>query len=170
MYKQLEQQITLTHNDLIIVNKRFGQRANLTTEQIELLRILNEHHSLSQFDLTMKIGKEQSIVSRWIKKLVSLGYVTSIQSRHDLRCKELSVTPKSEELINQINAARQELLEARCDQLSSKDVKQLYDLLVKLNKKSFYIFNCQIKCNTLSLKSSAGVFQSNRLRGRVFNL
>ncbi|MCD8914422.1 MULTISPECIES: MarR family transcriptional regulator [Staphylococcus] len=139
MYKQLEQQITLTHNDLIIVNKRFGQRANLTTEQIELLRILNEHHSLSQFDLTMKIGKEQSIVSRWIKKLVSLGYVTSIQSRHDLRCKELSVTPKSEELINQINAARQELLEARCDQLSSKDVKQLYDLLVKLNKKSFYI-------------------------------
>ena len=31
-------------------------------------------------------------------------------------------------------------------------------------------FNCQIKCNTLSLKSSAGVFQSNRLRGRVFNL
>ena len=34
----------------------------------------------------------------------------------------------------------------------------------------FYSFNCQIKCNTLSLKSSAGVFQSNRLRGRVFNL
>ncbi|MGZ2418285.1 hypothetical protein ACUXJ9_002568, partial [Staphylococcus caledonicus] len=33
---------------------------------------------------------------------------------------------------------------------------------------SFYLFNCQIKCNTLSLKSSAGVFQSNRLRGRVF--
>ncbi len=34
----------------------------------------------------------------------------------------------------------------------------------------FFVFNCQIKCNTLSLKSSAGVFQSNRLRGRVFNL
>ena len=35
---------------------------------------------------------------------------------------------------------------------------------------TFSPFNCQIKCNTLSLKSSAGVFQSNRLRGRVFNL
>ncbi|MHD0398142.1 MarR family transcriptional regulator [Staphylococcus simulans] len=139
MFKQLEQQITLTHNDLIIVNKRFGQRANLTTEQIELLRILNEHHSLSQFNLTMKIGKEQSIVSRWIKKLVNLGYVVSIQSNHDLRCKELSVTPKSEELINQINVARQELLESRCDQLSTEDVETLNQLLVKLNKKSFYI-------------------------------
>ncbi|RZI03079.1 MarR family transcriptional regulator, partial [Staphylococcus condimenti] len=43
MYKQLEQQITVTNNDLIIVNKRFGQRANLTIEQIELLRTLNEY-------------------------------------------------------------------------------------------------------------------------------
>ncbi|WP_412520029.1 MarR family transcriptional regulator [Staphylococcus simulans] len=139
MFKQLEQQITLTHNDLIVVNKYFGQRANLTTEQIDLLRILNEHHSLSQYDLTMKIGKEQSIVSRWIKKLVNLGYVVSVQSNHDLRCKELTVTPKSEELINQINRAREEWLETHCDQLSAEDVEKLYDLLVKLNKKSFYI-------------------------------
>ena len=40
----------------------------------------------------------------------------------------------------------------------------------KVSEGHFNIFNCQIKCNTLSLKSSAGVFQSNRLRGRVFNL
>ncbi|PTJ01855.1 MarR family transcriptional regulator [Staphylococcus simulans] len=139
MFKQLEQQITLTHNDLIIVNKRFGQRANLTTEQIELLRILNGHHSLSQYDLTMKIGKEQSIVSRWIKKLVNLGYVISIQSNHDLRCKVLSVTPKFEELINQINDARREWLQKHCEELSAEDVETLYNLLAKLNKKTFYI-------------------------------
>ncbi|GEP85270.1 putative MarR type transcriptional regulator [Staphylococcus piscifermentans] len=139
MYKQLEQQITVTHNDLIIVNKRFGQRANLTIEQIDLLRMLNEYHRLSQYDLTMKVGKEQSIVSRWIKKLVQLGYVISHQSHQDLRCKELEVTDKSRILINQINEARQELIEARCERLSETDVKQLHDLLVKLNKKSFVI-------------------------------
>ena len=46
-------------------------------------------------------------------------------------------------------------------------------IIVVVGKIAFtfiYGFNCQIKCNTLSLKSSAGVFQSNRLRGRVFNL
>ncbi|AYU54825.1 MarR family transcriptional regulator [Staphylococcus debuckii] len=139
MYKQLEQQITVTHNDLIIVNRRFGQRANLTIEQIDLLRTLNEYHRLSQYDLTMKVGKEQSIVSRWIKKLVQLGYVVSHQSHQDLRCKELEVTDKSRILINQINEARQELIEARCERLSETDVKQLYDLLAKLNKKSFVI-------------------------------
>ncbi|UTB81154.1 MarR family transcriptional regulator [Staphylococcus carnosus] len=139
MYKQLEQQITVTNNDLITVNKRFGQRANLTTEQIELLRTLNEYHRLSQFDLTMKVGKEQSIVSRWIKKLVNLGYVVRHQSHQDLRCKELEITDKSRILINQINEARQELIEARCEKLSEDDVKQLNELLVKLNKKSFVI-------------------------------
>ncbi|PTI73312.1 MarR family transcriptional regulator, partial [Staphylococcus succinus] len=64
MYKQLEQLITLTGNDLNLVSRRFGQRADLTSEQLEMLRILYNYETLSQYDLTMKINKEQSIVSR----------------------------------------------------------------------------------------------------------
>ncbi len=67
MYKQLEQLITLTSNDLNLVSRRFGQRTDLTSEQLEMLRILYNYEVLSQYDLTMKINKEQSIVSRWIK-------------------------------------------------------------------------------------------------------
>ncbi|HEJ8894677.1 TPA: hypothetical protein ACONC5_001984, partial [Staphylococcus aureus] len=40
MYKQLEKLITLTNNDLNLVNRRFGQRTDITSEQLELLRIL----------------------------------------------------------------------------------------------------------------------------------
>ena len=40
MYKQLEQLITLTSNDLNLVSRRFGQRTDLTSEQLEMLRIL----------------------------------------------------------------------------------------------------------------------------------
>ncbi len=40
MYKQLEQLITLTGNDLNLVSRRFGQRTDLTSEQLEMLRIL----------------------------------------------------------------------------------------------------------------------------------
>ena len=69
MYKQLEQLITLTSNDLNLVSRRFGQRTDLTSEQLEMLRILYHYNVLSQYDLTMKINIEQSIVSRWIKKL-----------------------------------------------------------------------------------------------------
>ena len=34
MYKQLEKLITLTNNDLNLVNRRFGQRTDITAEQL----------------------------------------------------------------------------------------------------------------------------------------
>ncbi|HDF5499976.1 TPA: MarR family transcriptional regulator [Staphylococcus aureus] len=135
MYKQLEKLITLTNNDLNLVNRRFGQRTDITSEQLELLRILFNYDRLSQYDLTMKISREQSIVSRWIKKLVLKGYITSQQSSEDLRCKELILTDQTRTLISQINNARCELIEARCQCLSEVELDNLNQLLDKLNQR-----------------------------------
>ena len=139
MYKQLEKLITLTNNDLNLVNRRFGQRTDITSEQLELLRILNNYDRLSQYDLTMKIRREQSIVSRWIKKLVLKGYITSQQSHDDLRCKELILTEEARSLIQQINTARCELIEARFQCLSSEEIDSLNQLLNKLNSRHIFI-------------------------------
>ncbi|MDH9160932.1 MarR family transcriptional regulator [Staphylococcus succinus] len=133
MYKQLEQLITLTGNDLNLVSRRFGQRADLTSEQLEMLRILYHYETLSQYDLTMKINKEQSIVSRWIKKLSQMGYITSKQSNRDLRCNDLMVTEKTKVLVQQINEIRVALIEARCQNLTTEDIERLNELLHKLN-------------------------------------
>lgn len=38
MYNQLEKLITLTNNDLNLVNRRFGQRTDITNDQLELLK------------------------------------------------------------------------------------------------------------------------------------
>ena len=58
------------------------------------------------------------------------------------------------------------------DEIKRLSLKNKRNSIATIHRKivNYCIFNCQIKCNTLSLKSSAGVFQSNRLRGRVFNL
>lgn len=138
MYKQLEQLITLTSNDLNLVSRRFGQRTDLTSDQLEMLRILYNYKKLSQYDLTMKINKEQSIVSRWIKKLCQMGYITSKQSNKDLRCKDLMVTEKSKALVEQINEVRIALIEARCQNLTAKDIESLNQLLKKLNAHHTY--------------------------------
>ena len=138
MYKQLEQLITLTSNDLNLVSRRFGQCTDLTSEQLEMLRILYNYKKLSQYDLTMKINKEQSIVSRWIKKLCQMGYITSKQSNKDLRCKDLMVTEKSKALVEQINEVRIALIEARCQNLKAKDIESLNQLLKKLNAHHTY--------------------------------
>ena len=134
MYKQLEKLITLTNNDLNLVNRRFGQRTDITSEQLELLRILYNYDRLSQYDLTMKISREQSIVSRWIKKLVQKGYIMSQQSHEDLRCKELILTEEARAL-----TARCELIEARCQCLSSDEIASLNQLLNKLNSRHIFI-------------------------------
>lgn len=139
MYKQLEQLITLTGNDLNLVSRRFGQRTDLTSEQLEMLRILYNYEVLSQYDLTMKINKEQSIFSRWIKKLCQMGYITSKQSNKDMRCKDLMVTDKAKELVQQINEVRVALIEARCQNLTSKDIENLNQLLYKLNVHQVYM-------------------------------
>ncbi|MDU4448915.1 MAG: MarR family transcriptional regulator [Staphylococcus lugdunensis] len=139
MYKQLENLITLTNNDLNLVNRRFGQRTDITADQLELLRILYNYDRLSQYDLTMKISREQSIVSRWIKKLVSKGYIMSQQSHEDLRCKELALTNEARDLIKQINTARCELIEARCQCLTEEEVESLTQLLNKLNSRHIYL-------------------------------
>lgn len=139
MYKQLEQLITLTSNDLNLVSRRFGQRTDLTSEQLEMLRILYHYNVLSQYDLTMKINKEQSIVSRWIKKLCHMGYITSKQSNKDLRCKDLMNTEKTKALVQQINEVRVALIEARCQSLTSNDIENLNYLLNKLNNHHNYI-------------------------------
>ncbi|NLK10631.1 MAG: MarR family transcriptional regulator [Staphylococcus equorum] len=139
MYKQLEQLITLTSNDLNLVSRRFGQRTDLTSEQLEMLRILYNYEVLSQYDLTMKINKEQSIVSRWIKKLCQMGYITSKQSNKDLRCKDLVVTDKTKELVQQINEVRVALIDARCQNLTSQDIEDLNHLLYKLNVRHAYL-------------------------------
>ncbi|PHK49811.1 MarR family transcriptional regulator [Staphylococcus edaphicus] len=139
MYKQLEQLITLTSNDLNLVSRRFGQRTDLTSEQLEMLRILYNYKILSQYDLTMKINKEQSIVSRWIKKLCQMGYITSKQSNKDMRCKDLMVTEKSKALVEQINEVRVALIEARCQNLTAQDIESLKQLLQKLNAHHVYL-------------------------------
>ena len=118
----------------------FGQRTDITNDQLELLRILYSYDRLSQYDLTMKISREQSIVSRWIKKLVQKRIYTSLQSHEDLRCKDLYLTEEARNLFQQINTARRCVrLIARCQCLSKEEIQSLNQLLDKLNSRHIYI-------------------------------
>ncbi|MBF7022455.1 MarR family transcriptional regulator [Staphylococcus kloosii] len=132
MYKQLEKLLTHTSKELNLVSRRFGQYTELSSEQIELLTIVFNHSKLSQYELTMKLNKEQSIVSRWIKKLCKLGYLKSVQNKTDLRCKDIILTEKSRLLIQQIINSRVELIEARCHGLTEEDIQRFKILLMKV--------------------------------------
>lgn len=67
-----------------------------------------------------------------------MGYITSKQSNKDMRCKDLMVTEKSKALVEQINEVRIALIEARCQNLTAKDIESLNQLLKKLNAHHTY--------------------------------
>ena len=121
-----------------LVNRRFGQRTDITSEQLELLRILYNYDRLSQYDLTMKISRNNQLYQDGLK-VSPKGYIMSQQSHEDLRCKELILTEEARALIQQINTARCELIEARCQCLSSDEIASLNQLLNKLNSRHIFI-------------------------------
>lgn len=88
---------------------------------------------MSQHTITHKLHREQSLVSRWIKKLRRLDYVKSQTSPVDMRRKDLLLTERGLELVRQINEARISLLEVRAQKLTEDEQALFATLLAKLN-------------------------------------
>ena len=133
MYKQLETIITSLNEDLDLVSQRIGSKVDLSHEQFVILRLLYTQQMMSQHTITHKLHREQSLVSRWIKKLRRLDYVKSQTSPVDMRRKDLLLTERGLELVRQINEARISLLEVRAQKLTEDEQALFATLLAKLN-------------------------------------
>ena len=133
MYKQLETIITSLNEDLELVSQRIGSKVDLSHEQFVILRLLYPQQMMSQHTITNKLHREQSLVSRWIKKLRRLDYVKSQTSPVDMRRKDLLLTERGLELVRQINEARISLLEVRAQKLTEDEQALFATLLAKLN-------------------------------------
>ncbi|CAM3035139.1 MarR family winged helix-turn-helix transcriptional regulator [Staphylococcus argensis] len=132
MYKQLETIITSLNEDLELVSQQIGSKVDISHEQFVILRLLYNQQMMSQHAITHKLRREQSLVSRWIKKLRRLDYVKSQTSPVDMRRKDLLLTERGLELVRQINEARVSLLEVRGQNLAQDEQAQLATLLEKL--------------------------------------
>ena len=133
MYKQLETIITSLNEDLELVSQRIGSKVDLSHEQFVILRLLYTKQMMSQHTITHKLHREQSLVSRWIKKLRRLDYVKSQTSPVDMRRKDLLLTERGLELVRQINEARISLLEVRAQKLTVDEQALFATLLAKLS-------------------------------------
>ena len=133
MYKQLETIITSLNEDLDLVSQRIGSKVDLSHEQFVISRLLYTKQMMSQHTITHKLHREQSLVSRWIKKLRRLDYVKSQTSPVDMRRKDLLLTERGLELVRQINEARISLLEVRAQKLTEDEQALFATLLAKLN-------------------------------------
>lgn len=101
--------------------------------QKRILIVLNETGTITQRELTERLGIQPGSVSEVIAKLESAGLILRTLSEIDRRTADISLTEKGKELADQAAEQRNRRHEEMFSCLSSEEKAQLLTLLEKVN-------------------------------------
>lgn len=79
-----------------------SRNIELTFEQFVILRMISSNSELIQQDIANRLQKDKSLVVRQMNGLIEKQYVVRQTNREDKRKKNLILTPKGIEMMNQI--------------------------------------------------------------------
>jgi len=83
----------------------------MTTSEIDVLRIAYHHESISQQDLSRRLGIDKAAVARLVSTLEAKGYIYRMADENDKRIKRICVTEPGEEAQAEARATEQEFYE-----------------------------------------------------------
>ncbi|POP44422.1 MarR family transcriptional regulator [Superficieibacter electus] len=114
--------------DEILLNE-----ANVRLDQtlFPLLVTIGRYGPVGVVELAARLGRDYTTVSRQIKRLEGLALVNKQPAAHDRRVSEVTVAPQGDALLNNINQARQRLMNRIFRQWSPQDVDALFRLVRK---------------------------------------
>ena len=104
------------------------KESKLKPTQLSLLSVINAYGKISIGKLSKVMLMDQTTVTRNIKLLKKSGYV-KINSGDDRRVKEISLTPKGQEVRDKALPAWQEIQSKVWDKLGEEKVRHLFDLV-----------------------------------------
>ncbi|WP_414044597.1 MarR family winged helix-turn-helix transcriptional regulator [Macrococcus equi] len=104
----------------------------LTREQIYMLELIVAEENMTQKKLIYKLNKEQTAVSRAIKKLVDNGFIKKEQSIYDLRSTVLIATEQGEKALERAEEIKAKVVRSFMRELNSKESEELIQLLEKI--------------------------------------
>lgn len=104
------------------------KESKLKPTQLSLLSVINAYGKISIGKLSKVMLMDQTTVTRNIKLLKKSGYV-KINSGDDRRVKEISLTPKGQEVRDNALPAWQEIQSKVWDKLGEEKVRHLFDLV-----------------------------------------
>ena len=79
-----------------------NKKIELTFEQFVMLRMIDSNSDLIQQDIANHLQKDKSLIVRQMNGLIEKNYVVRQTNREDKRKKNLMLTPKGTEMMNQI--------------------------------------------------------------------
>lgn len=104
----------------------------LTREQLYMLELIASEENMTQKKLIYKLNKEQTAVSRAIKKLVDNGFVKKEQSIYDLRSTVLIATEQGEKALERVEDIKAKVVRSFMRELNSAESEELIQLLEKI--------------------------------------
>ncbi|WP_379152413.1 MarR family winged helix-turn-helix transcriptional regulator [Paenibacillus sp. sgz5001063] len=102
---------------------------NITPEQWNVLKHLQEQDGLTQKDLTYMADKDKTTVTRMIESLVERGTVTKEVNSEDRRSYRIFLTEEGKELIRQVQPIPDRVNWEVCSGLSDEQILQLKETL-----------------------------------------
>lgn len=104
----------------------------LSREQLYMLELIAAEDNMTQKKLIYKLNKEQTAVSRAIKKLVDNGYIEKEQSIYDLRSTVLIATDKGKDALKRADDIKTKVVRNFMRELSATESEELIQLLEKI--------------------------------------
>jgi len=128
----LGQSLRVFKNQLAFEFKDKG--IELSFDQFVMLHILNSNCDCIQQDLANKLQKDKSIIVRQINSLLENQYVVRLINKEDKRKKNLILTKKGFEVLNQMKEIASELSTKLLTGVSENDLETFRNVLMKIQE------------------------------------
>ena len=106
----------------------------LTFEQFVILHLLNSNTDLIQRDLACHLQKDKSIIVRQINCLLENKFVVRTKNKDDKRVKNLILTKKGFEKLNQMKEIASELSKKLLTGVTETDLEIFRNVLAKIQE------------------------------------
>ena len=107
---------------------------DMTFEQFVIMKMLNANCDMIQQDLADMLQKDKSIIVRQINCLLDDQYITRETNTEDKRKKNLIMTQKGKELLNQLKVISDGLSEKLLDGISDNEYEIFKKVMLKIQE------------------------------------
>ena len=128
-----------------LVSEFKGKEIELTFDQFVILHLLNSNCDLIQRDLASQLQKDKSIIVRQINCLLDNQYVIRHTNKEDKRKKNLILTKKGFEILNQMKEIVTDVSKKLLTDVTPNDLEIFQNVLMKIQENGGAdeeLFNC----------------------------
>jgi DNA-binding MarR family transcriptional regulator len=133
-YHKMNVNLIYTYNWVMEQSKRFFEKADLTPQQYNILRILRgAGKPLSTMQIRQRMLDKMSDTSRIVDRLVKKQLVEKVTCKNDRRLVDVTISGKGMDLLNDLDNHSQEL-DSHLSSISVEEAKTMNHLLDKLRR------------------------------------